>query len=86
MKEDKLDLTIVKRQGDDSSSSTPLVEVLPPAPVKNGVAPFCKFVNVVLCGGLQSHEGLKGYQATVLLENPKGESIPTVQRLVEQVC
>ncbi|CAH1783925.1 unnamed protein product [Owenia fusiformis] len=50
----------------------------------NGLAPFCKFVNVELCDAAPQC-GVKGTQGTVLLENPKGDFIITLDELVKQV-
>ena len=81
-------MAIVRRDGGaaaPASSSAPAVQALPPAPVKNGVKPNCKFVNIVLCG-MSCHEGREGSnQATVLLENPQGQFALSPDALKEQV-
>ncbi len=45
---------------------------------------LCRFVNVELCG-TQPEGGVKGCQATVLLENPKGAFPLNVHGLAHQV-
>jgi len=47
--------------------------------------PICRFVNVELCG-VKPQGGVKGTQATVLLENPCGEFILDVAGLSKQVA
>lgn len=42
-------------------------------------SPFCRFVNVQLCGGA------KPLQGTVLLENPRGTADMTLDQLKRQV-
>ena len=46
--------------------------------------PVCRFVNVQLCGVEPAH-GAKGYEATVLLENPQGEHQLDLERLTQEV-
>lgn len=81
-------MAIVKRGSDSSGGASSLasdVETLPPAPVKNGVTPACKFVNVHLCG-MTCQEGRTGSnQATVLLENPQGQFALSSDLLKQQV-
>jgi hypothetical protein len=88
VKDNKLEMAIVRRGASgvaSTSSPAPVVQALPPAPVKNGVKPHCKFVNVQLCG-MSSHEGREGSnQATVLLENPQGQFALSPDSLKEQV-
>ena len=50
-----------------------------------GVKPACRYVNVQLCGGLSAGEGRSGTQATVLLENPVGQNLLSLENLKEQV-
>ncbi|XP_053378371.1 isoleucine--tRNA ligase, cytoplasmic-like [Mercenaria mercenaria] len=86
VKNNKLEMAIVKRGADGaaSSSTAPVVATLSPAPVKNGVKPACKFVNVQLCG-MSCHEGRGGSnQATVLLENPQGQFVLSADSLRKQ--
>ncbi|XP_052781081.1 isoleucine--tRNA ligase, cytoplasmic-like [Mya arenaria] len=92
IKSSTLDLAIVKRGGggDEASLATSAKpaatsETLPPAPVVKGVQPNCRYVNVQLCGS-PCQEGVTGsQQATVLLENPAGEFVLSVDQLKEQV-
>lgn len=86
VKTDMLDLTIVKgHEGNDSGLvsglETPRLE---PAPVKNGVKPACSYINVELIG-CGPQEGVSGNQGTILLENPKGCMISSVEQLKEQM-
>lgn len=86
VKDNKLEMALVKRGTNSGPSSTaPVVQTLPPAPVKNGVTPVCKFVNVQLCS-MSCQEGLRGSnQATVLLENPQGQFALSAELLKQQV-
>ena len=74
-------MTITSR---DEGPVETAVDELPPAPIPNDVKPYCKFVNVKLCG-LSPHEGVTGTQATVLLENPQGKNMLDANGLVQQV-
>ncbi|KAL4227042.1 Isoleucine--tRNA ligase [Mactra antiquata] len=93
VKSNSLKMTIVKRgsassSGTKSSSNITSVNILPPAPTKNGVSPTCKFVNVQLCS-MCCQEGVQGSsQATVLLENPQnsnGLSVDDLKAQIQQV-
>ena len=74
-------MTITSR---DEGPAPETASELPPAPVPNDVKPFCKFVNVKLCG-LSPDEGVSGTQATVLLENPQGKNMLDAKGLLQQV-
>ena len=50
----------------------------------NGPAPFCRFVNIELCG-TQPQCGASSTQGTILLENPRGDFPLSVPELVKQV-
>lgn len=50
------------------------------SPAANPAVPLCRFVNVQLCGA-----GAKPLQGTVLLENPRGTSLVTLDQLKRQV-
>lgn len=54
-----------------------------PVKVSNGNGPCCRYVNVELCG--KSPSGSKGGQATVLLENPHGDYVLTLEEVKQQV-
>ncbi|KAK3103923.1 hypothetical protein FSP39_022930 [Pinctada imbricata] len=84
IKTDSLALTIVKREGESQQSAPSSSTVLDPAPVKNGITPSSKFANVMLCG-ISPQECVEGCQATVLLENPVGKALPSVDVLVQQI-
>ena len=81
LKSFKLEMTLTTR---DEGSVKTAVDELAPAPVPNDVKPFCKFVNVKLCG-LSPNEGVTGTQATVLLENPQGQNMLDATGLSQQV-
>jgi hypothetical protein len=86
VKTDTLELTIVKGHTgkDNSGMSCDVSTKLDPAPVKNGVKPVCSYINVELCGCVP-HEGVSGSQGTILLENPKGNNIKSMEQLKDQV-
>lgn len=75
VKQDTLDLTIVRGHvgADRGVKETAVAAALPP---DNGHGPACRYVNV---------EMVNGKQATVLLENPRGEYQITFSELVQQV-
>ncbi|XP_077485922.1 isoleucyl-tRNA synthetase [Amblyomma americanum] len=50
-------------------------------PAGSGVLPYCRYVNIELCGGSQDN----GLKATVLLENPIGHNLVDVPRLEQLV-
>ena len=86
VKTDTLELTIVKGHTgkDNSGMSCDVSTKLDPAPVKNGVKPVCSYINVELCGCVPQ-EGVSGSQGTILLENPKGNNIKSMEQLKDQV-
>lgn len=45
---------------------------------------MCRFVNVKLCG-VEPAQGVKGHQATVLLENPQGKHMLNLDHLTREV-
>ena len=51
----------------------------------NGPAPFCRFVNIELCG-TPPQCGATSMQGTILLENPRGDFLISVPELVKQVA
>ena len=81
LKSHKLEMTVTRR---DEGPAPEASSELAPAPVPNDVKPFCKFVNVKLCG-LSPHEGVSGTQATVLLESPQGKNMLDADGLLQQV-
>ncbi|XP_033647297.1 isoleucine--tRNA ligase, cytoplasmic-like [Asterias rubens] len=65
-------------KGQTKSMSTPAEATA------NGPAPFCRFVNIELCG-TQPQCGASSTQGTILLENPRGDFPLSVPELVKQV-
>ena len=55
-----------------------------PAEKQPTTSPVCRFVNVKLCGA-EPAQGTKGHEATVLLENPQGEYLLTLDQLTQEV-
>ncbi|XP_039289224.1 isoleucine--tRNA ligase, cytoplasmic [Nilaparvata lugens] len=47
--------------------------------------PYCKYVSVSLTGGLSPGLGLTGDSGSILLENPVGENVLTLQQLTDEV-
>lgn len=86
VKTDTLELTIVKGHTgkDNSGMSCDVPTKLDPALVKNGVKPVCSYINVELCGCVPQ-EGVSGSQGTILMENPKGNTIKSMEQLKDQV-
>lgn len=79
------DTTVTTKASSSKPTQSSASVTLPPAQVKNGVKPNCRYVNVQLCG-MECHEGVSGScQATVLLENPAGQFVLKAEQLVEQV-
>lgn len=50
----------------------------------DGSKPFCKFINLQLCGMEPGH-GVHGSRGTLLLENPYGDYLLTRDELMRQV-
>ena len=75
VKTDQLEMTIVK--GHIGETSSPSGSTSEPGPV-------CRFVNIELCE-TSPQKGAKGTQATLLLENPRGDYPISVQELQHQV-
>ncbi|XP_048257578.1 isoleucine--tRNA ligase, cytoplasmic-like [Haliotis rufescens] len=71
IKSDKIELAIVRRGTASGAPSSSTTSHLAPAPVKNGVKPNCRFLNLTLLGAV-AQEGFTGRQGTLLLENPVG--------------
>lgn len=86
MRGSELEVAIATRGSARQPVSSPVkVQNLAPAEVKNGVTPFCRYVNVML-SGMECAEGVTGSQlATVLLENPSGQFVLSADELAEQV-
>lgn len=78
MKQDSLDLVIVRGHVmEGKSKTTPGIGALMNGP-DNGRGPACRYVNLeMLSSG--------GKQATVLLENPRDEYKITFDQLIDQV-
>ena len=79
VKEDNLDLIIVAGRGGEQNAAAAVPTT--PQPAQSGLGPVCKYINIELSG--PAH---KGRQATLLLENPKGEYPISFEELVRQVC
>ena len=68
-----------------SSSTTEATDKSPlPSEKEPNTSPVCRFVNVKLCG-VEPAQGVKGYQATVLLENPQGKHLLNLDHLTREV-
>jgi len=81
VKDDQLELVIVRGHVDPSCCSTAVNGPVTPATL-NGPSPACRYVNVELVGST-AEQGVVG---TVLLENPRGKYIITHRELISQVC
>ena len=62
-----------------STNKTPISADNSPLPT-----PVCRYVNVKLCGTMPGC-GAKGLEATVLLENPRGEALLNLDELTCEV-
>ncbi|XP_041347698.1 isoleucine--tRNA ligase, cytoplasmic-like [Gigantopelta aegis] len=82
VKANSFECTIVEGHGVNAAGSE-LSPQLASVPVKGGITPKCKFVNVELCG-TKPQEGVSGVCATILLENPAGRCAVTMQDLRHQ--
>jgi len=82
VKDDELELIIIRGHANETSVSKTGSSSAPSHPQKtaNGPGPVCKFINVELVGS-----GQEGRQATLLLENPRGEYPMTFSDLIKQV-
>lgn len=80
VKDDQLELVIVRGHVDPSCCSTAVNGPVTPATL-NGPSPACRYVNVELVGS-SAEQGAVG---TVLLENPRGKYIITHRELLSQV-
>jgi len=78
VKGDNLGLTFVRGHTDGDSGDTKS------SVSNNGPGPWCRFVNVELVGK-SPQMGAKGVQATVLLENPRGDFPISFDDLKRQV-
>jgi len=71
---------------DGSSSTTEATDKSPlPSEKQPNTSPVCRFVNVKLCG-VEPAQGVKGHQATVLLENPQGKHLLNLDHLTREVA
>ena len=71
--------------GVDGSNSTEATDKSPlPSEQQPNTSPVCRFVNVKLCG-VEPAQGVKGHQATVLLENPQGKHMLNLDHLTREV-
>ncbi|KAL5013777.1 hypothetical protein ScPMuIL_008047 [Solemya velum] len=85
VKNDDLEMTFLRGHSDDICNGGGVSTTsLDAAPVLNGASPVCRFVNVELCG-VEPQECVQGNVATILLENPKGQNLLTVDELRNQV-
>ena len=62
----------------------PLTSLPLPSEKQPNTSPVCRFVNVKLCG-VEPAQGVKGHQATVLLENPQGRHLLNLDHLTQEV-
>jgi isoleucyl-tRNA synthetase len=77
-----LKLVVVSGFCQDWCSSTDVKQ--PTAPQSSTSEPFCRYVNVQLCG-LEPTHGIRNMCGVVLLENPSEENLITVQQLKEEI-
>ncbi|KAL9971490.1 hypothetical protein ACROYT_G017659 [Oculina patagonica] len=73
--------------GVDGSSGTRKATDKSPLPSEKRPtsSPVCRFVNVQLCG-VEPAQGVKGHEATVLLENPQGQYLLNLDHLTREVA
>ncbi|XP_071488561.1 isoleucine--tRNA ligase, cytoplasmic-like [Diadema antillarum] len=82
LKGPSLELVIVRgHHGSSASSASQSAKVVATG---NGPTPFCKFINVELCDAKPAL-GARSTRGTVLLENPPGDFLLTVDQLVNHV-
>ena len=84
MKNDELEMTIVKGRHADGPVSSSASSSAPTSNGPSSSAPFCRFVNVELCG-LKPSGGASCARATILLENPYGDFTISYDRLLQEV-
>lgn len=68
----------------NGSSGAAEIKGKSPIPSEKQPSPVCRFVNVKLFG-VEPAQGAKGNQATVLLENPKGQYLLNLDQLTSEV-